>query len=143
MFFSENLRKHREAQGISAKDFAKLIDIKYTTYTAYENQGREPKYDTLVKIATALHVSIDELMDYKANKPTKLEYWTKWLESLGYSVESHNTELEIKKDGYTIGYVSEKSFLHELELIQSSIDLSLKPSRDYMIAERIKGLLTR
>ncbi|WP_303841626.1 helix-turn-helix domain-containing protein [Selenomonas ruminantium] len=72
MSFQDNLRQYREKAGINAKDFAAQLGIKYTTYTAYENQGREPKYDVLCKIAAALHVSIDELMDYK---PDRLQYW--------------------------------------------------------------------
>lgn len=70
--FQDNLKKYRDRLGITAKDFAAQIGIPYTTYTAYENQGREPKYDTLCKIAAALNVSIDELLGYKVDK---LKYW--------------------------------------------------------------------
>jgi DNA-binding XRE family transcriptional regulator len=66
--FKENLRKCREALGINAKDFAAQIGVKYTTYANYENVGSEPNYETLVKIATALHVSIDKLLGYKVMK---------------------------------------------------------------------------
>ena len=61
MSFQENLRKYREAAGFTqSKDFASKIGIPYSTYTGYENQGREPKYDLLCKIATALVVTTDE-----------------------------------------------------------------------------------
>lgn len=72
MSFQDNLRQYRERTGISAKDFAAQLGLKYTTYAGYENQGKEPKYDTLCKIASALHVSVDELMGYQ---PDKLQYW--------------------------------------------------------------------
>ena len=68
MSFKENLRQYRETTGLTAKDFATLIGIKYSTYISYEAAGKEPKYDTLQKIAAALHVSIDELLGYKQNK---------------------------------------------------------------------------
>lgn len=142
MSFAENLRKTREMRGISAKDFAYLIGIKYTTYTAYENQGREPKYDTLRKIAAALHISIDELLDYKASEPTKLDYWNKLLESLDCCIIRHKNELEIKKGKYTIGYTTEKSLLHKLETISATVDRSLKPSRDYMLTEQLHFILS-
>ena len=64
MSFQDNLKKYRDRLGITAKDFAARIDIKYTTYLAYENDGREPKYDTLIKIASALHVSLDDLLGF-------------------------------------------------------------------------------
>lgn len=68
MGFQENLRKYREAAGLTAKDFAALIGIKYSTYVSYESAGKEPKYDTLKNIAAALHVSIDSLLGYQVNK---------------------------------------------------------------------------
>ncbi len=68
MSFQENLRYYRERAGYKqAKEFAKTLDISYTTYTSYENQGREPKYNTLCKIADLLNVSIDELLGRKNN----------------------------------------------------------------------------
>lgn len=65
MSFQTNLRRFREATGYTAKDFAALIGIKYSTYVSYEAAGKEPKYDTLRKIAAALSVSIDELLGYE------------------------------------------------------------------------------
>ena len=70
--FQDNLKSYRERLGINAKDFAAQLGIKYTTYANYENAGSEPKYDTLCRIAAALHVSIDDLLGYKVDR---LEYW--------------------------------------------------------------------
>ena len=65
MTFQENLRHYREKAGYAqAKDFAAAIGVKYSTYMAYENLGREPKYDTLRRIAEALNVSIDTLLGF-------------------------------------------------------------------------------
>lgn len=61
--FAKNLQKCRKNTGYkTAKEFAALIGLPYTTYAGYENQGREPKYETLCKIADALHVTTDELL---------------------------------------------------------------------------------
>lgn len=63
MSFQENLRYYREKAGYKqAKEFAKILDISYSTYKGYESQGREPKYETLCKIADLLEVSTDELL---------------------------------------------------------------------------------
>ena len=65
MTFQDNLRHYREKAGYAqAKDFAAAIGVKYSTYMAYENLGREPKYDTLRRIAEALNVSIDTLLGF-------------------------------------------------------------------------------
>ena len=71
MGFTENLRAFREAAGISAKDFARQIGVPYTTYANYENVGSEPKYATLIKIASALHVSIDDLLGFKTGETNR------------------------------------------------------------------------
>lgn len=85
MGFKENLKQYREGLGITAKDFARQIGVRYTTYVNYENVGTEPKYETLIKIATALHVSIDDLLDYR---PNKLEYWIKFISRQGIDIET-------------------------------------------------------
>lgn len=68
MNFGDNLRQYRERAGYAqAKDFAAMLGIKYTTYIAYE-QGREPKYNILCRIASALNVTTDELLGHDLNK---------------------------------------------------------------------------
>lgn len=63
MGFAENLKKYRKKMGFkSAKEFAKVLDIEYSTYMGYENRGREPKYEVLIKIADTLDVSTDDLL---------------------------------------------------------------------------------
>ena len=88
MSFQDNLRMYRERLGVNAKDFAAQLGIKYTTYAGYENQGKEPKYETLCKIAAALHVSIDELVGYE---PNRLQYW---IDTFQKVMSAHSAHLE-------------------------------------------------
>lgn len=60
--FNERLRFLRESAGLTQTELAKKICVAATTYRNYENTSREPNYDTLVKIASVLRVSIDELL---------------------------------------------------------------------------------
>lgn len=61
--FSKNLKKARIKAGYStAKDFAKELGMKYTTYVAYENRNREATYDVLIKIAKKLNTTANELL---------------------------------------------------------------------------------
>ena len=61
--FQDNLRYYREKAGYKKQtDFAKAIDLPYTTYLNYEKAGREPKYETLIKIADKLGITTDELL---------------------------------------------------------------------------------
>lgn len=72
-FVKENIKKYRLAlkkEGIeycsTQESFAKKVGIPFTTYKKYEAQGQNvtPDYRNLVKIATALKVSIDSLFNY-------------------------------------------------------------------------------
>lgn len=86
MPFQENLRHYREKAGYAqAKDFAAFLGIKYTTYIAYENQGREPKYDTLRLIAATLNVSIDTLLGFSG--VDRYEEYKRLVAEAGYTVE--------------------------------------------------------
>ena len=91
MPFQENLRHYREKAGYSqAKDFAAAIGVKYSTYIGYENQGREPKYDTLCLIAATLNVSIDTLLGFSG--VDRYEEYRQLLERSGCQVVEDATE---------------------------------------------------
>lgn len=60
-----NLRKNRK---LTQKELAVIIGIARTTYSGYENESREPDYETLQKIASFFNVSIDFLLG-RVDKP--------------------------------------------------------------------------
>lgn len=105
MGFKENLRKYREALGINAKDFASQIGVAYTTYANYENVGSEPKYETLIKIAAALNVSLDDLLDYR---PNKLQYWIRFLarEDLDIETDKNNVLFSVYTGNEESSYIA-------------------------------------
>jgi transcriptional regulator with XRE-family HTH domain len=72
--FKDRLRYYREQRGYSSDELAKLLDIPYTTLKGYENAGREPKYNILIKIADILNVSLDDLLGRTpANEDEKIK----------------------------------------------------------------------
>lgn len=74
MDFKDRLRYYREQRGYSSDKLAKLLDIPYTTLKGYENAGREPKYNILIKIADILNVSLDDLLGRTpANEDEKIK----------------------------------------------------------------------
>ena len=59
----ENIKKHRNKQGLSQEDFAKKSGVKYTTLTKIEsNVIKKPSVLVMAKIAKALDVSIEDLI---------------------------------------------------------------------------------
>jgi transcriptional regulator with XRE-family HTH domain len=120
MGFKENLQKYRESMGLTAKEFARLIGIKYNTYINYEG-GTEPKYDTLCKIANALNVSIDDLLDYKIDRWKKTK---SFLNEHGYILKQHKNKADdfslTNEDGNTIPSVSKNELITCVENAEAS-----------------------
>ena len=65
---AENLKKFRKKKEISQDKLTKIADITLTTLVKLESGANEnPTINTLIKIADALEISLDELMgrDFK------------------------------------------------------------------------------
>ena len=76
------------------------LNISYSTYKGYESQGREPKYETLCKIADLLQVSTDDLLGRTTNiLGNKDDYiLLKRLDKLlSIANEKHHTDIKIQK----------------------------------------------
>lgn len=65
MSFGESLVTIRKAKGISRKDFAEQLQIPYTTLRNYETDQREPGHKLLIRMATLLGTSVDELIGHQ------------------------------------------------------------------------------
>lgn len=65
--FSDNLTKYREKANISRKELAAILGVSVASIGFYETGRNEPDLQKLVKIATLLHVSVDDLLGYKVD----------------------------------------------------------------------------
>ncbi|HKZ13226.1 MAG TPA: helix-turn-helix transcriptional regulator [Solirubrobacterales bacterium] len=70
--FAANLRRFREAAGISQEDLAFAAEIHRTQISLIEGGHRMPRLDTLVKLAGALSVTANDLLDGIAWEPSVL-----------------------------------------------------------------------
>jgi len=72
---SVNIKKLRKQKHLSQDKLARLADIPYNTLVKIESgKSSNPTFETLVKLADALQVSIDELAgrkDIKTNSKSK------------------------------------------------------------------------
>lgn len=84
MAFGENLKYYRNLARYTQKELAQLIDVGLSTYSKYEKNEYQPKFDTLLKICDVLEVSPNELLGYK-KKPITLD-------SLGFEIVSENND---------------------------------------------------
>ena len=53
------LKELRDKKGLSQKDIAKMINVSQRAYSFYETGNREPKIDTLIKLADIYGMSLD------------------------------------------------------------------------------------
>lgn len=65
MNFSERLYSLRSEKGISQKKLARMIGVSQSAIYYWEKGERSPKLEQLPRIATALNVSITDLVDSK------------------------------------------------------------------------------
>lgn len=62
MTLAENIKRLRESKGKTQKEVAAFMGISQQAYSQYESGKREPKFDTIRRIADAIGVSTPELL---------------------------------------------------------------------------------
>ena len=67
--FAKNLVKERRASGLSQEELAFRAAIHRTQISLLENGGRLPRFETLIKLAGALEVSVATLTEGIVWKP--------------------------------------------------------------------------
>lgn len=60
----EKLIKLRKSKGLRQDEVFEKIGVARTTYAMYEQNRRQPDYDTLKKLASFYQVSTDYLLDF-------------------------------------------------------------------------------
>lgn len=63
MTIGEKIREIRKEKGISQKELGTLLGVSQQMIGQYENSSREPKIETLRKIATALEVKLSDFLE--------------------------------------------------------------------------------
>jgi len=63
------IKKARLKAGIPQKEMAEKLHISVSTYSNYENEYREPPYETINQICGILKISIDDLLGWNKDIP--------------------------------------------------------------------------
>lgn len=59
------LKELRKAKGLTLQKIADVIGVSNGTVANYENRKREPRIDTLIKLADYFDVSVDYLIEHE------------------------------------------------------------------------------
>lgn len=109
------IKELRIAKGMTQREMANKLGLSFSTYSNYENNYREPKFEIIEKVAEILDVTIDYIIGNSSSETLIEQYGKKrgvfnsYLYSLGFSVE---TPLSSKKDTskHYIGYNNRNNF---------------------------------
>lgn len=116
MTVGENIKKIRKEKKISQKQLGVLCGMSEAQIGQYENGYRSPKFETVLKIANALEVSINELLDI--SETTKESN----IQKITLNVEIKNIDEETKKAEKLIELLKEaKSLADDLASIDFEI----------------------
>ena len=106
MEFQDNLKQARKNANLSRKDIASILNMNPNAYGMYETGKREPNLENLLKIASALNVSVDTLLGYS---PSDFDKYKQFIISasdrgIKYSViEDENGKIELEYIEYMDG----------------------------------------
>ena len=68
-YFSVNLKRYRIKRGLSQRQLAKMINTSQPIISAWENNMKYPLIDKAYDIASALNISVSQLLDCPDNSP--------------------------------------------------------------------------
>lgn len=128
MAISNNIRNARKEKGYTQKQLAELAGIATITLQQYESGKRVPKVEQLVKLSTALQVSVDDLLEdtdspilkvmKESNSPLYNEYKSY---ALSHSTDLDYIDVELVKQFHTLNEVGQKrifQYVSELQKIK-------------------------
>jgi transcriptional regulator with XRE-family HTH domain len=94
--FSERLKSLRKKAGYSQKEFAELVGLHQVQYGRYERGDSRPYSETLTKIADALGVSTDYLLEGQTEDAITANMQDKELLKLFTEIEKLDPEVKDK-----------------------------------------------
>lgn len=99
MAFKENLRYYRKKAGLTSKEMASKLGIRYTTYLNYENLTSEPRYSMLLEICRILGQSPNDLLGYTGSEGDRFDAALRDLRESGF----HDDYDERVKNSFEVG----------------------------------------
>lgn len=113
MTLGNNIKKYRKMLKLSQEDLAKKSNLSRNAIYNYENNKRQPSIDILNKIALALGITVNDLLEESESKNyVELDYLSEYIKTLGYEIDGDLAE----------GYLVINSPVGTYEITQKDID---------------------
>ena len=128
----KGLRWIRERRGLTLQQIEDLTGISFNTISRYERGVISPNTDTALKIAQALGVTVDELLNGSANQ----EFEVKII--MGVKNLPNATGIEIKDNSCIYGIDDEKPLIH---MALNNADIGTPERREDVFKKLVAGFL--
>lgn len=112
MELSTNIKFQRKKANFTQKELADKLGVTIRTIQNYESGKREPNFETLIKIAAALNVSLEELISVPATKEV-IEKWDNEIDVMKLQEDAKVAgaiDLLLKEKGHNIKDFTEEEF---------------------------------
>lgn len=96
------IKAARKAAGMTQAELAAKLGISFQSVAQWENDLRNPKYETLQKIALALGMSVSQLLSDDQQKIYKSGF------DLGVTGTENLTDFSLMSDGYSLSEVEKR-----------------------------------
>ncbi|MFR3728392.1 helix-turn-helix domain-containing protein [Lacrimispora sp.] len=124
----DNIRKFRKEKNLTQKQLGDLLDMSEVMIGQYERGDRNPKIDTLRRIAKALNVELYDLADWS-------QYSTEdFIEDFTLSIDEQNEMLILSKeeaqkrlDEELLDYVHLLNEINQEKVVKYAYDLTKIP----------------
>lgn len=96
MSFCDKMREERKKKGLSQRELGEKVGMSQQMIAQYENGNRNPKKETIEKIAIALEVPASEFLGY--NNPSWVDLFSGGASCANVSIEETLKELGLTSD---------------------------------------------
>lgn len=124
MNIGENIKQFRKNKKITQKELAEKIGVTDSAITKYEKGDREPNIETLNKIATALGVTINDLVKNEEKASNKNSIGIRFLDRSKLPDEKEQIVKVVEEMYEFINATGDENQLEEFyDLVQASLNL--------------------
>lgn len=102
MELAEKLKLMRKKAGLTQKEVADKLGITYQSYGQYERGLRNPKYESIQKIASALNCDISEVLTPDEEREMIIDELVENLLSKGKSTQTKEETKQLSDEEYAV-----------------------------------------
>ena len=85
MAISDKIKEHRKKLGLTQRELAERLNVSVQAVSKWETGGGIPDVSALTPLARELHITTDELLDFRDRRQELEKLWQETLKTYGDS----------------------------------------------------------